>query len=357
MEVDMDEDDDLLKQRVEKAAAASKASVDNVFYKDLRYDDEAMDLASDNGTTVESLLKAAKRMGRLFYDGDLDVSEGSPAGPMITLGESDSGYEERPIERLCEALQSGEVLQDLIRILSPRLAVAEKGRSATKRLALFTDQLLDPEGQFRISAEVVFQPDDLIKFNKGTVQTRHERQRRVVACLMEIGFVATHMPGYLGPRMDDSNLGTLGAGEFFGELSLLPLEGGWRHRRTITVVANAMLHALSKYDIERISDRFLELKHRLHDHAEDFEKAQAAAEAASVGVDKWSKTKNSNNKRVATSGDGYDPLALLKEQLSQQDIKLEQMSAALRKLADKQAALEDTQDKKLDKIMQLLQKR
>jgi hypothetical protein len=39
----------------------------------------------------------------------------------------------------------------------------------------------------------------------------------------------------------------------------------------------------------------------------------------------------------------------LKEQLSQQDIKLEQMSAALRKL-------EETQDKKLDKIMQLLQK-
>ena len=85
--------------------------------------------------------------------------------------------------------------------------------------------------------------------------------------------------------------------------------------------------------------------------AEEARVKQAAAEAASVGVDKWSKTKNSNNKRVATSGDGYDPLALLKEQLSQQDIKLEQMSAALRKLADKQAALEDTQDKKLDKIM------
>jgi hypothetical protein len=167
-----------------------------------------------------------------------------------------------------------------------------------------------------------------------------------------MGFLVTHMPGYLGPRLDDQNLGTLGVGEFFGELSLLPIVGGWRHRRTVTVVANAMLHSLSKVDVERVSDRFLELKHRLHDHAEDFEKAQAAAEAAAVGVDKWSKTKGVNKTKGATMSEGYDPLALVKEQLSQQDVKLEQMSAALRSMADREAA----KDKQFDAMMALLQK-
>lgn len=60
--------------------------------------------------------------------------------------------------------------------------------------------------------------------------------------------------------------------------------------------------------------------------AEDFEKAQAAAEAASVGVDKWSKTKSVSKKKAISSGESGDPLALIKEQLSQQDIKFEQMS-------------------------------
>ena len=132
--------------------------------------------------------------------------------------------------------------------------------------------------------------------------------------------------------------------------------------------------------------------------AEDFEKAQAAAEAASVGVEKWSKTKKSNKKAVADVG-GHDPLALIKEQLSQQDIKFEQMSgkfmsvadcckqpitwrnqhwlaegfcalfsraiaskitrqtAELRRIADRQEAFEESQVAKLDAILSMLQKR
>lgn len=260
----MDDSDAMLQQRVRRAAAASKASVNNVCYQDLRFDDNAMDLAADNGTSLESLLKAAKQTGRLYYDGELQLK--GTSGPSIILGDMESGYEERPIERLCEALQSGDILSDLIRIISPQLASADKGRSASKRLENFVKQLLDPEGQFRIAIDRVFQPDDLLKFNKGPSSGRHERQRRVVAGLMELGFITTHMPGYVGPRLDDSNLGTLGANEFFGELALLPLVGGWRHRRTVTVVTNTMLHTLSKFDVERISERFPDLKHRLHDH-------------------------------------------------------------------------------------------
>ena len=47
--------------------------------------------------------------------------------------------------------------------------------------------------------------------------------------------------GYMGPKVDNMTLGTLGPTDFFGELSLLPIEGGWSHRRTAN--GGAELHA------------------------------------------------------------------------------------------------------------------
>jgi CRP-like cAMP-binding protein len=76
--------------------------------------------------------------------------------------------------------------------------------------------------------------------------------------------------------IDEVNLGTLQPGEFFGELSLLPLIGGWRSQRTITAVQNAMLYYISKAKIEWLASRFSDLKHKLHDHAEDYEKILCA---------------------------------------------------------------------------------
>ena len=64
----------------------------------------------------------------------------------------------------------------------------------------------------------------------------------------------------MGPKLDDMTLGTLGPTEFFGELSLLPIEGGWSHRRTAMVVQNAMLHTLSKIDVQSVADRFPQLR-------------------------------------------------------------------------------------------------
>eukprot|EP01043_Picozoa_sp_COSAG02_P092346 COSAG02_NODE_28971_length_578_cov_1.336117_2_plen_103_part_01 len=84
----------------------------------------------------------------------------------------------------------------------------------------------------------------------------------------------------MGPRLDDMTLGTLGPTDFFGELSLLPIEGGWSHRRTAMVVQNSMLHTLSNADVQSVSDRFPELRHRMLDHAEDYQRVQAAAAAA-----------------------------------------------------------------------------
>ena len=128
--------------------------------------------------------------------------------------------------------------------------------------------------------------------------------------------------------MDDLTLGTLGPTEFFGELSLLPIEGGWSHRRTAMVMQNAMLHTLSTADVQAVSDRFPELRHRLVDHAEDYQRVQAAA-AAAADIENLSTIKA---KKVSTGrgivASNPDPLATLKAQLSQQDAKLEQIAGA-----------------------------
>lgn len=130
----------------------------------------------------------------------------------------------------------------------------------------------------------------------------------------------------MGPKVDNMTLGTLGPTDFFGELSLLPIEGGWSHRRTAMVVQNSMLHTLSKTDVQSVSDRFPELRNRLLDHAEDYQRVQAAAKAAkdieNLSVIKAKKVTTGRGMVIANQ----DPLAIVKSQLSQQDAKLEQMS-------------------------------
>ena len=132
----------------------------------------------------------------------------------------------------------------------------------------------------------------------------------------------------MGPKLDDMTLGTLGPTEFFGELSLLPIDGGWSHRRTAMVVQNSMLHTLSKTDVQSVSDRFPSLRHRLLDHAEDYQRVQAAVSAA-ADIENLSmiKPKQVTTGRAVVISD-QDPLAILKAQLSQQDAKLEQLSGA-----------------------------
>jgi dihydroxyacetone kinase-like predicted kinase len=92
------------------------------------------------------------------------------------------------------------------------------------------------------------------------------------------------------------------------------------------VVQNAMLHTLSKTDVQAVSDRFPELRNRLVDHAEDYQRVQAAAKAAK-DIENLSviKAKKVTSGRAMVITD-QDPLAIVKSQLSQQDAKLEQMS-------------------------------
>jgi CRP-like cAMP-binding protein len=112
---------------------------------------------------------------------------------------------------------------------------------------------------------------------------------------------ASQMPDYLGPQIDEVNLGTLSpgtnninqplhlytdytakswsqmlcTGDFFGELSLLPLATDWRHTRTISAVQNSLLYFLSRAKVERLSKRFPDLKHSLDEYKDDYTSMQS----------------------------------------------------------------------------------
>ena len=74
------------------------------------------------------------------------------------------------------------------------------------------------DGPLAMPRELMFAPSDLLEFNIGPPVLQLDRQKRIIGSLLELGFIATNMEGYMGPRLDDVTLGTLGPGEFFGEL-------------------------------------------------------------------------------------------------------------------------------------------
>ena len=151
---------------------------------------------------------------------------------------------------------------------------------------------------FRLDADCVFAVEDLIFFDKGPLVEQQEKQRRVLACVLEMGTAVSNIDGYFGPRLDEVNLGTLGPNDFFGELSLLPLNYGWRHRcimfpqclmcvalsfifdpsfyganacrRTVVAASNVIMYSLSKHAVSLLGNSFQSLKHLLQEHAADY---------------------------------------------------------------------------------------
>jgi CRP-like cAMP-binding protein len=85
------------------------------------------------------------------------------------------------------------------------------------------------------------------------------------------------------------NLGSLGPGDFFGELSLLPLRSAWRHSRTTTAVQNSLMYYLAKAKIEVLCKKYPDLKHALDEHAEDYEKMQSQGLAQAAAKDGFKK--------------------------------------------------------------------
>ena len=192
-----------------------------------------------------------------------------------------------------------------------------------KNINSFLAVLSDPDRNFNTGEPIaaamnaggdagqhLFHVDDLIEFNQGSPQDQHKKQQRVVQCLLEFAQVVSGLEGYLGTRLDEVNLGTIGAGEFFGELALLPLKGGWKHQRTVTASGNGSLYYLTRQKIEFIAQQHQELKHQLHDHAEDFEsmmEQNPVETSAPTKVDGQS---------AAKSALEHDPVGVLSEQVA-----------------------------------------
>ena len=84
--------------------------------------------------------------------------------------------------------------------------------------------------------------DDLLNDDEDEI-----KQRRVLNCVLELAFTVSSMENYIGPQLDMVNLGVLAKDGFFGELSLLPIAGGWQHTRTAIATLPSRLYFLSMY--------------------------------------------------------------------------------------------------------------
>lgn len=201
---------------------------------------------------------------------------------------------------------------------------AMDARTCRPNLKAFCLALSDAELPFKLAAESICRPDDLLQADRGTMHDQQHRQKRILKTLLTLAMeVSNAMPGYLGPKLDEQNLGTLGPGDFFGELSLLPLRQRWRHRRTTTAVQNSMMYFMGRSKIEMLCKKFPDLAHALVEHAEDYEKMQSQGIPKSTGKDGFKKYgEKLNNER----SEDHDPIVDVQEQLAQTDVKLEQLS-------------------------------
>jgi hypothetical protein len=85
------------------------------------------------------------------------------------------------------------------------ISVAEKtqdsieAKTIKKNLDAFCAALKDDELPFKLQQSVVFTPDDLLYYNRGTAHDQMERQKRVVKCLLNLATEVGRMTDYMGP--------------------------------------------------------------------------------------------------------------------------------------------------------------
>jgi CRP-like cAMP-binding protein len=202
------------------------------------------------------------------------------------------------------------------------------GGGPRQNVKAFRQLFLDRENGLDLPSEDALAEEDLLDFNKGTDQEQDEKQARVLKCLISLAMSVQNREGYMGPQLDEINLGTLASGEFFGEIALLPLKGGWRHRRTITALTNSLLYALNRQKVELLGQRFPSLKNTLTDHAEDFEKVTAVRTVQS-GIAEAVRDSKAKNQGGERDGGGNDPISMIQEHLQQQDGKMSELDLKL----------------------------
>ena len=375
-------------------------------YRDVYEDHDIEELVLESGIKLTTMLVAARKQKCLAWSGPLRFSSTSPDGPVIELSDSNRALDgEAPLAMLCAALRNGVVMLDLLNFLVPdqkRMKVSrptlmdDVGSVVTDTIALTEDALVgglgtasattngvvnieatngvmnvtsnlaadatdavtvlpnlkqvcvaltDPSLPFRLPPDTCLRVDDLRLWNKGTFHEQHARQQRVLKCLLDLAFRVSTMDGYIGPRLDAFTLGTIGPGEFFGELSLLPLSDPWRHKRTHTAVANSILYFVSKETVESLARRFPDLKHLLADHAEDYSRLQVRMKETETALSERGKFADG----VAQAID-VDPVAHLQEALAQLDTKVCESDSKVNSLSAQVSAM----NIKLDRVLEAL---
>jgi hypothetical protein len=100
------------------------------------------------------------------------------------------------------------------------------GGGPKANIRAFCEVLLDPNSAVRMEAEHVLTIDDLLTFDSGSQEEQEEKQQRVLTCILELGYSVSTGEGYMGPLLDEVQLGSLSNSQFFGELCLLPFKVG-----------------------------------------------------------------------------------------------------------------------------------
>ena len=104
--------------------------------------------------------------------------------------------------------------------------------------------------------------DDLLQYNSGTGPERLLKQQNVLSSLLSIASQVTDMvnrrrASYLSsimtedndsetiwPCLNEQHLGNLSVGEFFAELAVVPVAGGYCHQRTVTAVQKGYIYTV-----------------------------------------------------------------------------------------------------------------
>jgi len=229
-----------------------------------------------SGVGLKDTIEAFEARTGWDFDGDGNVGKTYPNASQLkplALQPRDDHY---CMKQLCERLMDGKILIELLNLLDPTAKLVE-GKNADSRREMFVKSLSDPMLQFRLLPQGCCSVNDLATCLVGSEAEQIVKQLRIVKCLVKLGLSTTGIvvngKDYMGPRMDEATLGQHGPNEFFSELAILPLEGGWKHKRTVAAMKNSMLYVLAKRDVERISVMYSALKFKLADAAEDYEKA------------------------------------------------------------------------------------
>jgi hypothetical protein len=92
-----------------------------------------------------------------------------------------------------------------------------RSAGAKRNVTAFLEALQDPNRTFNTgdmittamstggqAGQHLFSVDDLLEYNKGTLQEQEQKQKRVCACLLELGVVVSNLPGYMGGKWPSS---------------------------------------------------------------------------------------------------------------------------------------------------------